>query len=77
MLTTTHLKGKIMSNTLTVKVSKRNETFEGVVSIPGLRPTKIARQTDNTTTFQNRSALISAAKALASRLRYESVNFEN
>lgn len=56
--------------TVSQKTSEGQEYFEGVVSISKLAPTKIVRS-DGTTRFTNRSALTSAAKAIAKSLSLE------
>lgn len=64
------------TTTITLSVKERTQataegasltSFEGTVSVPGLRPTKLA-QKDGATTFTNRGTLVSAAKRLATRL---------
>jgi hypothetical protein len=65
-----------MSNTLKVKVKSRTaptgqETWEGTVTVPGLRPSKLVRKADGKTEFSSRSAVNQAAKNLAKSLGYE------
>jgi hypothetical protein len=66
-----------MNNTLSVKVTNRKtdqgEFFEGIVSISGLKPTKLARKSDGNTQFPTKSALSSAAKNLAKSLGFSGV----
>lgn len=56
-----------MANTLNVTVSETKGSYEGVVSIPGLRNTKLVRK-DGTTLFPTTSALKTTARGLATRL---------
>lgn len=67
-----------MSNTLTVQLSSRKneagEYFEGTVSIVGLKPTKLARRSDGSTQFPNKSAVSSAARNLAKALGFTDVD---
>ena len=62
---------------LQVKVSERKTdtgvTYEGTVSIPGLRPTKLARKSDGVIQFSSRSALTAAARTLARSLGFEDI----
>lgn len=57
---------------LNVKVSKvqRNgeERWTGTIGFPGIRSTKLVRQSDDSAEFSTRSAVISAAKNLAKKL---------
>ncbi|MGH7174949.1 MAG: hypothetical protein ACREGR_01150 [Minisyncoccia bacterium] len=67
-----------MSNTLNVKVrAKRSkdgeEYFEGLVAIPGTKPTKLVRKVDGTTKFSTRAAVNQAAKNLGKNLALDVV----
>lgn len=55
--------------TVTVKNKRSNgvEGFEGIITLPGLKTTKLARQ-DGETFFTSRSALTTVARGLAKRL---------
>lgn len=53
--------------TLKVTVRESKDCFEGSVSIPGLRTTKLVRK-DGSTSFPNTSALKTTARGLATRL---------
>ena len=59
---------------LEVKVSSRktngSEFWEGTVSIPGTKPTKLVRAASGTSMFSTRSAVISSANSLAKKLGY-------
>lgn len=55
-----------MSN-LNLKVSERNGSYEGTVTIAGLRPTKLVKN-DGQTTYATRSAVTQAASAVAKKL---------
>jgi hypothetical protein len=63
------MKGEIEMSKLTVKVSAKQkngtESWEGTVSLPGARPTKLTRKSDNSTSFSTRSAVNSAAQRFA------------
>jgi hypothetical protein len=67
---------KKMSN-LSVKVSQRTKAgktfFEGTVSIPGVRPTKLAKR-DQTTQFSNRSGVLTAARNFAKKFGFSGVD---
>lgn len=58
---------------LNVQVVSRNNCFEATVDVAGLRPTKLEKRSDGTTSFETRSALITAAKNIAKRLGYNNV----
>lgn len=70
---------------LKVKISSRSQkssdgtsstpVYEGTVSVPGLRPTKLVRKSDGSTTFSNRSAVTTAAKTLSRSLGFSDVDF--
>jgi hypothetical protein len=57
------------NTTLHCRVRKSGEGYEGTISIPGLRATKLAKK-DESTVYANRSGVAAAAKALADRLGY-------
>jgi len=66
-----------MSN-LQVKVKARKskegqEYYEGVVAIPGVKPTKLVRKVDGSTKFSTRSAVNQAAKNLGKNLALDVV----
>jgi hypothetical protein len=66
-----------MSN-LQVKVKSKKskdgeEYYEGVVAIPGVRPTKLVRKVDGSTKFSTRSAVNQAAKNLGKNLALDVV----
>jgi hypothetical protein len=68
-----------MSKQLPVKVTSRKsgdeEWYEATVSVPGLKPTKLARKSDGNTHFSSRSAVTGAAKNLAKSLGFEDVDY--
>lgn len=55
-----------------VKVTSRTvegqKVFEGTVTLPGVKPTKLVKKSDQSTRFSTRSAVVSAAKGLARTL---------
>lgn len=61
-----------MSNyTVTVREKRSNGKsvgYEGIVSVPGLRPTKLTRK-DGTTLFGTPSAISSSVRSLSSRTK--------
>lgn len=59
-----------MSNSLVVSVAAKGEGFVGTVSLPGLKPTKLARK-DGETVFGTRGALNTVARSVAKRLALE------
>lgn len=59
---------------VTSKATDGEEFWEGTVSIPGLKPTKVTRA-DGTTKFNNRSTLLSALRNRAKSLGFESVDY--
>lgn len=69
-----------MSKSLNLRVTSKtvgDETyFEGTVSIPNLRPTKVMRS-DGTTLFLRRSALTSAARAIARSVGMEPLEVDD
>ncbi len=50
------------------------ETFQGTVTIPGLKPTKIARKSDGCSWFNTSSAVRTCARSLATSLGFASVD---
>ena len=65
-------------STLSLKVTSRKSTsgqeqWEGTVSVPGLKPTKLVRKSDYSTSFGTRSAVVSSAKTLAKKLGFSGV----
>lgn len=66
-----------MSRNLEIKIVSRStngvESFEGTVSIPGTKPTKLVRSTDGQTTYANRSSLLNSARNLAKKLGFEGI----
>lgn len=71
-------KGKLMSNTLTVRLSNRKtpegEYYEATIDICGARPTKLVRRNDNTTRFPTRSSAQGAVRHFAKTYNFTSVN---
>lgn len=67
-----------MSNTLSVKVTSRkngeDSTYEGTVSIVGLKPTKLVRKADGSTQYPTKSAVSGAARNLAKALGYADID---
>ena len=63
-----------MSNaTMKVYVVSGKSWFEGIVNVDGLCPTKLQKRAGNSTHFQTRSALITAAKTIAKRFGFNQV----
>lgn len=64
-------------SSLEVKVTSKtvggSEFWEGTINVPGLRPTKLVRRSDNSTTFATRSALMGSARNFAKGLGYTDV----
>jgi hypothetical protein len=65
-----------MNNSLKVKVKSKTttdgqETWEGTVTVPGLKPSKLVRKADGKTEFSSRSAVNQAAKNLGKSLGFE------
>ncbi len=56
-----------MSNTANLKVSESLGSYEGTLSITGLRPTKLVKS-DGKTSYATRSAVTQAAQAVARKL---------
>lgn len=63
------------SSTLKVQVVSARTAgyFEGIVNVDGLRPTKLQKKSEDSTQFQTRSALITAAKTIAKKLGFNNV----
>lgn len=66
-----------MSSALPVKISSTNrdgeQKFQATVSIPGVKPTKLVRKSDDSTLFGTRSAAVTSARSLAKRLGFDGV----
>lgn len=54
------------------KVEGEKPTWEGTVSVPGLKPTKLTRK-DGSTLFSTKATVASAAKKLATSLGFDGV----
>jgi hypothetical protein len=52
----------------------KKEFSTGTVFIPGLRPTKVSKKKDGSTTFATASAVSSAAKNVAKKLGFSGVD---
>jgi hypothetical protein len=70
------------NNTLSVKVSSRTNdqgetSFEGTVSIQGLKPTKLVKKSDGASQFPTKSALSGAARNLAKSLGFSDVEMSD
>lgn len=67
-------------STLSVKITSKNcegaESWEGTVSIPGTKPTKLVRKSDGETSFRTRSAVMGAAKTFAENLGFSDLRVE-
>ena len=65
-------------SSLTLKVSERTKSgstfFEGTVTIPGAKPTKLVKKSDQTTQFSTRSSLLATARNFAKRLGFGGVD---
>ena len=63
-----------MSNTLNVTIKERTKGedtwFEGVVTLPGLKPTKLVRKSDQSVRFGSTSAVRTSARNLAKQFGY-------
>lgn len=63
---------------LQVKVSQKTKDgqsfFEGTVTIPGAKPTKLVKKADQTTQFSNRSGVLTTARSLAKNLGFEGID---
>lgn len=53
------------------------EVWEGTAYVPGFKPTKITRTSDESTTFESRTAVATAARSRAKKLGFEGVDFES
>lgn len=69
-----------MSNTLTVKVTKRkfngSEVWEGTASVQGVRPTKLTKSKSQETAFSTAGAVKKAAEKFATTHGYAGVKFD-
>jgi hypothetical protein len=67
-----------MSKNLEVRISSRSDNgtqiWEGTVTLPGTRPTKLVRRSTNTTQFASRSALLTSARSFAKNVGYSTVS---
>ena len=68
-----------MTGKMQVRVSSKKmngqDSFEGTVSIAGLKPTRLARKSDGETRFSSRSALTSTARSVAKSLGFSDIDF--
>lgn len=64
-----------MSSSLQVKVTSRtregSEEWQGTVTIPGLRPTKLVRKSDGSLVFASRSSVLTSARSLAKKFGFD------
>jgi len=67
-----------MSKNLEVRISSRTiaglQTWEGTITIPGSRPTKLVQRSTGNTTYSSRSALLTSARSFAKNIGYTSVS---
>lgn len=65
-------------SSLPLKVSERKQdgktVFEGTVTIPGAKPTKLVKKSDQTTQFGTRSGLLTTARSFAKKLGFDGVD---
>lgn len=66
-----------MSKNLEIRVSSKTTdgtvTWEGTVSIPGTRPTKLVRSTTGTTAYNSRASLLASARTFAKRVGFDGI----
>jgi hypothetical protein len=55
------------NTTMNCRISKRGESYEGSVMIPGLGRTKLVRASDGTSLYSTRSGVQQAANSVAKR----------
>jgi hypothetical protein len=69
-----------MSNTLSVKLTKRkhngDDIWEGTVAVQGVRPTKLTKSKSQETAFSTSSAVKKAAEKFATTHGYAGVKFD-
>lgn len=58
---------------VTTKQKEGQEVFEGQVTLPGLKPTKVVRKSDGTTHFASRRALLTSARNTVKKLGFQGV----
>lgn len=65
---------------LNVKLSSRSqdgqEMWEGTAYLPGLKPSKIVNNSNDSTFFESRNAVATAARHRAKKLGFENADFE-
>tara|TARA_Y100000034_G_C6887359_1_gene407589 strand:- start:1850 stop:2107 length:258 start_codon:yes stop_codon:yes gene_type:complete len=59
---------------ITSKTTEGKESFQGTVTIPGLKPTKLARKSDGCSCFSSSSAVRTSARSLAKSLGFDGVD---
>ncbi len=64
------MSAKILTVTVNQKTTKGVKGWEGTISLPGLKSTKLSRS-DGTTIFSTRGALNTVARAVGTRIGYE------
>lgn len=64
----------ILNVKIVSKTDDSAEYWEGTVSVPGLKPTKVTKS-DGTTRFNSRSTLLSAVRNRAKSLGFEGVDY--
>jgi len=63
---------------LEVRISSRTtndvQTWEGTITLPGLRSAKLVQRSTGNTTFASRSALLTSARSFARSIGYSSAS---
>ncbi len=61
---------------LTSRKQEGKEVWEATAYVPGFKPTKITRTGEDSTAFDSRTAVATAARGRAKRLGFDGVEFE-
>lgn len=66
-----------MSNVLQVKVTTNSQgNFQGTVTLPGLKPTKLVRKSDKSTEYGTRSAVLASARNVAKKFGFDGIEIQ-
>ena len=56
---------------VTTKEREGRQVFEGQVTLPGLKPTKVVRKADGTTFFGTRGAVLTSARNVVKKFGFD------
>jgi hypothetical protein len=65
---------QVLRARLTNRIENSVEYYEVAVNIPGVRPTKLVRKSDDSSRFATRSAAVNAARSFSKTFGFSDIN---